>query len=59
MKRSFLEFFQKSSLIGQFKFNQKTLKPIKTLQFKRRVGALTLVPLLYYVDTFYEENFGI
>ena len=28
------------SLIGQFKFNCKTLKPIKTLHYKQRVGAL-------------------
>jgi hypothetical protein len=33
-------FLKKSSLIGQFKFNRRELKPIKTLQFKRMVGAL-------------------
>jgi hypothetical protein len=33
-------FFQKISLIGQFKFNRKTLKPIKKLKAKGVVGAL-------------------
>ena len=36
-------FFQKSSSTGQFKFNRKDLDPIKTLQSKRGLSALTKI----------------
>jgi hypothetical protein len=41
-KNSFFVLFQKSSLIGQFKFNREEIQPIKTLQSKRRVDAFIL-----------------
>jgi hypothetical protein len=61
MKYSPFVFYQTSSLIGQFKFNRKELKPIKIPQSQRGVGALSAsvcsaVRSVHYAYTALQRN---